>query len=81
MKTILFGTLLFFGISSSFAAEPNLFELHSIADIRTDRAKEYSMPDRDGRSQTHLLDATVLLDHTAVEFVRSKPGSDGHGNP
>ena len=62
-------TLIFFAAQLAIAADPSPFELHLVADVQTETTKAYSLPPRNGQTETVLLDSTILLDHTAVKSV------------
>ncbi|MHA3770503.1 SecDF P1 head subdomain-containing protein [Verrucomicrobiota bacterium sgz303538] len=71
--------LLLLATSAVLANASSDFELHSVADAPKGDTKEYTLPPRNGRSETILLDSAVLLDSSALKSV--KVVLDGNNKP
>src|SRR5690349_18449958 len=56
-----------------------ILEIHAVTKTATPTSRPYSLPLRDGRSETLLVEPEVLLDQTAITFANL--GSDSDGSP
>src|SRR4051812_11045927 len=78
MKTTLMSINFAFATSLLFAADPAVFELHSVAEAPSPTTKEYSLPQHEGTAQTLNLDSAVLLDRVALKSATAQ--KDERGN-
>lgn len=77
MKPKLITVILALTAQFSMPLHAGLLELHVVADARTNQTKEYSMLQRDGRSEAVLLDAPILLDQTVLKSAILELEPDG----
>jgi preprotein translocase subunit SecD len=77
MKIHLLTTILLLAVSLAFAADSKPFELRAVADAATDETREYSMPQRDGRSEKVLLHSDILLEGTAIKSAAIEREANG----